>query len=492
MAQLKDTIVTGNMRITENLAASSAQTGVLKLPTASGGTTYGVGTNGQVIKSNGTTVYWGTDDSGLELGETSTTAYRGDRGAAAYAAAVTNVDTTPTTSSTNLITSGGVKTAVDDKADKNNPTFTGGMTLGGYEANSEYSAALGDMTTASGENSMAQGYATQAEGFASHSEGGGTTASGDESHSEGIDTYAQGRAAHSEGQGTYANFLAQHVFGQYNENDPSEGVAEYYQRGTYIEMVGNGTSSAYGNRSNARALDWDGNERLKGDLYVGCNADSSGGTKVVASLATQSANGLMSSTDKTKLDNISGENIYYVSGNANDTAGDWTCSITGLTAYFDGLTILFRVVVAGASGGTTININNLGAIPCYTTGTVALTTHYGVGSVILFTYYDNAWRRADYNSNTTYSTLTAAQITTGTATSARVTTAANIKNGVTEAFAAGSTNGAVKLWTKEVTAYTLPIAAANTLGGVKVGSGLAIDANGVLSVNIPSANGVSF
>jgi len=45
----------------------------------------------------------------------------------------------------------------------------------------------------------------------------------------------------------------------------------------YIEIVGNGIT---GNASNARALDWDGNERLKGDLYVGCNSDSTGGVKI--------------------------------------------------------------------------------------------------------------------------------------------------------------------------------------------------------------------
>ena len=35
----------------------------LQLPTASNGTTYGPGTNGQVLKSNGTTVYWATDNN---------------------------------------------------------------------------------------------------------------------------------------------------------------------------------------------------------------------------------------------------------------------------------------------------------------------------------------------------------------------------------------------------------------------------------------------
>lgn len=40
--------------------------------------------------------------------------------------------------------------------------------------------------------------------------------------------------------------------------------------------------------------------------------------------------------------------------------------------------------------------------------------------------------------------------------------------------------------------YELPIATADSLGGVKVGTGLAIDANGVLSLNVPVATGVSF
>lgn len=40
--------------------------------------------------------------------------------------------------------------------------------------------------------------------------------------------------------------------------------------------------------------------------------------------------------------------------------------------------------------------------------------------------------------------------------------------------------------------YTLPIASSNTLGGIKVGSGLAIDANGVLSLDIPAVGNTGF
>ena len=41
-------------------------------------------------------------------------------------------------------------------------------------------------------------------------------------------------------------------------------------------------------------------------------------------------------------------------------------------------------------------------------------------------------------------------------------------------------------------AYTLPTASASVLGGVKVGTGLTIDENGVLSLNVSNASGVSF
>ena len=39
------------------------QLNTLKVPTAAGGSTYGAGTSGQVLKTNGTTVYWGNDNN---------------------------------------------------------------------------------------------------------------------------------------------------------------------------------------------------------------------------------------------------------------------------------------------------------------------------------------------------------------------------------------------------------------------------------------------
>ena len=69
---------------------------------------------------------------------------------------------------------------------------------------------------------------------------------------------AEGWNAHAEGQGSLASGDNQHVFGMYNEED---------RNSVYVEIVGNGSSD--NDRSNARTLDWEGNETLAGDLSVG-------------------------------------------------------------------------------------------------------------------------------------------------------------------------------------------------------------------------------
>lgn len=61
MAILKDTIVSGSLRATDTLYGVTGQFTTLKIPTASNGTTYGAGTSGQVLKTNGTSVYWAAD-----------------------------------------------------------------------------------------------------------------------------------------------------------------------------------------------------------------------------------------------------------------------------------------------------------------------------------------------------------------------------------------------------------------------------------------------
>ena len=149
------------------------------------------------------------------------------------------------------------------------------ITIGSRTPNSNigtYSVAMGILCTASGAYSHAESVQTTASGDYSHSEGLYTTASGVHSHSEGFNTTASGQGSHAEGYSTIANHRSQHVFGEYNIEDPSQKYDD--EQGNYIEIVGNGTTNIM--RSNARTLDWNGNEMLAGSLSLaGTSSDIS-------------------------------------------------------------------------------------------------------------------------------------------------------------------------------------------------------------------------
>ena len=142
-----------------------------------------------------------------------------------------------------------------------------GTTASGYTSHAE-----GAGTTASGYMSHAEGGYVTASGTCSHAEGDCTTASGDHSHAEGSHTTASGPQSHAEGSFTTATHKGQHVFGEYNITDPSLNHAS--DRGTYVEIVGKGKGEE--TRSNARTLDWVGNENIAGMLRIG-SSQSAGG-----------------------------------------------------------------------------------------------------------------------------------------------------------------------------------------------------------------------
>lgn len=120
-----------------------------------------------------------------------------------------------------------------------------------------------------GDYASAFGTYSKASGNAAHAEGGFTVASGIASHSEGRNTVASGANAHAEGNSTIANHASQHVFGEFNVADPSDSGST--SRGNYVEIVGKGTNA--NNRSNARTLDWSGNEALAGGLTLGAGTN---------------------------------------------------------------------------------------------------------------------------------------------------------------------------------------------------------------------------
>lgn len=146
--------------------------------------------------------------------------------------------------------------------------------FGNVQATNTGSHAEGNSTTSSGSASHAEGSVTTASGAYSHAEGVGTAASGSQAHAEGNGTISGGSASHAEGTGSVANHKSQHVIGEYNVLDTN--AADSIARGDYVEIVGNGTSASA--RSNARTLDWEGNEVLAGGLTLGNDITRSSGT----------------------------------------------------------------------------------------------------------------------------------------------------------------------------------------------------------------------
>ena len=63
MANLKDLLVNGPSNLIGDVTVNKIRLTSLEIPTASNGTEYGTGSNGKILKSNGTSVYWANDDN---------------------------------------------------------------------------------------------------------------------------------------------------------------------------------------------------------------------------------------------------------------------------------------------------------------------------------------------------------------------------------------------------------------------------------------------
>ena len=133
------------------------------------------------------------------------------------------------------------------------------------------SHAEGNRTQALAPSTHAEGNATVASGNNSHAEGSANVSSGAQSHAEGDTNVASGTNSHVEGHHSIASGREQHVFGKYNIEDTTTPTEAGHRK--YVEIVGNGTADDA--RSNARTLDWNGNEVLAGKITIGTGPTNS-------------------------------------------------------------------------------------------------------------------------------------------------------------------------------------------------------------------------
>ena len=197
-------------------------------------------------------------------------------------------------------------------------------------ASGMYSHAEGYNTTASGYYSHTEGLNTKATGDYSHAEGSSTTASGKYSHTEGYNTTASGNHSHAEGQYTKASGNQQHVQGKYNIEDAVN---------KYAMIIGNGTSDNA--RSNAFAVDWNGN--------IQC-----GKTDINGNFTTY---GTINGVDITQISSGGGSGVGQVDGNNhgeifNAYSGSGKNVATGSYAHAEG----YKTSATGASSHAEGNV----------------------------------------------------------------------------------------------------------------------------------------
>ena len=164
--------------------------------------------------------------------------------------------------------------------------------------------------------------------------------------------------------------------------------------------------------------------------------------------------------------------IFFIKGTNSTTdttnkVATWVGTHPNITEYYDGLTIAYKVVSAGSTT-TTLNINNLGAVPVVRNATTAISTAYPVDSIAYLTYTLDGttayWKAADYDSNTTYT---------------------NVKLG--HGYATCSTAEATTAKVGTLSSYTL------TTGGiVAVKFTYAVPANATLNINSKGAKAIYY
>lgn len=275
-------------------------------------------------------------------------------------------------------------------------------------ASGNNSHAEGNNTTASSSQAHAEGNNTVASANYSHAEGNSTTASGTSSHAEGDNTTASGSYSHAEGLGTTANHRSQHVFGEYNTLDAS--TATVTNRGNYVEIVGNGSQAS--SRSNARTLDWSGNEVLAGKLTVGSAPTAN------MDVATKQ---YVDTADNTKQVKITASGILKGNGSGGVSAAiagtDYQAPITnnitgsgtnGYIAKFNGANTITNGPAFG-SGTTFLRNDGTWATP---TNTTTGTTYTAANVPNNTTFGTNGSIKAVYDA-TKHSTATASLTVAG-------------------------------------------------------------------------------
>lgn len=121
--------------------------------------------------------------------------------------------------------------------------------------------------------------------------------------------------------------------------------------------------------------------------------------------ALEEAKSYADTVGETKAKKAAG--VYYIEGqgttDTTNKVATWLGTHADIDAYYEGLMVAYKVGTAGSTT-TTLNINNLGAIPVVKNADTGITTSFPVNSVILLVYTLDGttarWKAHDYDANT--------------------------------------------------------------------------------------------
>jgi hypothetical protein len=101
------------------------------------------------------------------------------------------------------------------------------------------------------------------------------------------------------------------------------------------------------------------------------------------------------------------EGVYFIKGggttDTTNKVATWTGSHEGITEYYDGMMIAYKIGTAGSTT-TTLNINGLGAVKVVKNNNTGISTSFSVNSVLFLVYTVDGstayWKAHDYDSDT--------------------------------------------------------------------------------------------
>lgn len=143
----------------------------------------------------------------------------------------------------------------------------------------------------------------------------------------------------------------------------------------------------------------------RGYIYLDSGGKRFSFGKYAASADFATEAGFANMADLALKANASKNGVYYIEGDSSSTAGHWVGKDDSITEYYNGLTVAYKIPIAGGSSKTYLKINNLTEVEVVKNATtVVKSTEYPIKSIVILTYTKDDstayWKIADYNTDT--------------------------------------------------------------------------------------------